>query len=48
VGWFIGYLEARGNVYFFAANIESLGSDGNGDRAREIAWNILQDLGLRQ
>jgi len=46
--WFVGYLETEGKVYFFAANIESLGSDGNGDKAREIARNILQDLGLRR
>ncbi len=47
-GWFVGYLETEGNVYFFATNIESPGSDGNGDKAREIARNILQDLGLRR
>jgi len=46
--WFVGYLETEGDVYFFAANIESFGSDGNGDKAREIARNILQDLGLRR
>jgi len=46
--WFVGYLEAQGNVYLFAVNIESLGPDGNGDKAKEIALNILQDLGLRR
>jgi beta-lactamase class D len=46
--WFVGYLEAQGNIYIFAANIESLGPDGNGDKAKEIALNILQDLGLRR
>jgi beta-lactamase class D len=45
VSWFVGYLETKDNVYFFATNIE--GSDGTGDKAREIAQNILQDLGLR-
>jgi beta-lactamase class D len=45
VSWFVGYLETKGNVYFFATNIE--GSDGSGDKAREIAQNILQNLGLR-
>jgi len=43
--WFVGYLETKGNVYFFATNIEGL--DGTGDKAREIAQNILHDLGLR-
>jgi beta-lactamase class D len=46
VSWFVGYLETKGNVCFFATNIE--GSDGTGDQAREIAQNILQDLGLRR
>jgi beta-lactamase class D len=46
VSWFVGYLETKGNVYFFATNIE--GSDGTGDKAREIAQNILQDWGLRR
>ncbi|MBS1245374.1 MAG: Beta-lactamase [Chloroflexi bacterium] len=46
--WFVGYLETQGNVYIFAANIESLGSDGNGDTAKEIVRNILKDLGLRR
>jgi beta-lactamase class D len=45
VSWFVGYLETKGNVYFFATNIE--GSAGTGDKAREIAQNILHDLGLR-
>jgi beta-lactamase class D len=47
-GWFVGYLEAQGNVYFFATNLESTNPDGlaNGDTARKIAQNILQGLGL--
>jgi beta-lactamase class D len=47
-GWFVGYLETSGNVYFFATNYESSSSDGfaNGDTAREISLDILQSLGL--
>ena len=46
--WFVGYLETKGNVYFFATNFESSSSDGfaNGDTAREISRSILQGLGL--
>lgn len=48
VGWFVGYLETKGNVYFFATNIESSSSDGlaNGDAARKTSRSILQGLGL--
>jgi beta-lactamase class D len=47
-GWFIGYLETQGNVYFFATNLESANPDGlaNGDTARKITQDILQGLGL--
>lgn len=48
VGWFVGYLETEGNVYFFATNLESLNPDGlaNGDTARKVSLNILQGLEL--
>jgi beta-lactamase class D len=48
VGWFVGYLETKGNVYFFATNFESSSPDGlaNGDTARKMSLNILQGLGL--
>lgn len=48
VGWFVGYLEANGNVYFFATNLESASPDGlaNGDLARKISLDILRELGL--
>ncbi|HEX7557031.1 MAG TPA: class D beta-lactamase [Leptolinea sp.] len=47
-GWFVGYLETKGNVYFFATNIESSNPDGmaNGETARKINLSILQGLGL--
>jgi beta-lactamase class D len=56
VGWFVGYLEAKGNVYIFATNIGSPDSDGDGrkakeitgNKAKEITRNILQGLGLLQ
>lgn len=49
-GWFMGYLETKGNVYFFATNFESENSDGiaNGETAKNISRNILQGLGLLQ
>ena len=47
-GWFVGYLETQGNVYFFATNIESTGPDGmaNGETAKQINRTILQRLDL--
>jgi beta-lactamase class D len=48
VGWFVGYLETKGNIYFFATNLENSSPDGlaNGDLARKISMDILRDLGL--
>ncbi len=48
IGWFVGYLETKGNVYFFATNYESTNPDGmaNGDNARHITKSILQGLEL--
>jgi beta-lactamase class D len=47
-GWFVGYLETKGNVYFFATNFESSSPDGlaNGDTAKKMSGNILRGLGL--
>lgn len=47
-GWFVGYLETGGDVYFFATNIESTDPDGiaNGETARRINRGILEGLGL--
>lgn len=46
VGWFVGYVERQGNVYFFATNIESQGLDANGLKAQEISQNILRSLNV--
>lgn len=47
-GWFVGYIERSGNIYFFASNIIS--RDGNGDRVfqsrKETAVSILRELHL--
>jgi beta-lactamase class D len=47
-GWFVGYLETKGNVYFFAVNYESASPDGvaSGDSARKMSLDILRGLGL--
>lgn len=46
IGWFVGSVEARDNVYFFATNIERSGPSANGLKAKEITRSILQDLEL--
>lgn len=46
VGWFVGYLEKDGQVYFFAANIHSSQSAANGVKAQAITRAILQGLRL--
>jgi beta-lactamase class D len=47
-GWYVGYLEREGNVYFFATIVESTIRD-NGQFAKsrvEITRSILKKLGL--
>lgn len=44
-GWFIGYIESSGHVYYFAANI-SANENATGSKAAEIALAILSDLAL--
>lgn len=46
IGWFVGYVEKSGNVYFFAVNIESPRNDTTGVKAKEIAGEILKSSGL--
>lgn len=46
VGWFIGYLERDGNVYFFATNVESKNPEKGYISRVEITKKILSELGL--
>lgn len=46
IGWFVGFVEEGGNVYFFAANIGSASPDTNGHKAKEITLSILHDFEL--
>lgn len=48
VGWFVGYLEREGNVYFFATNVESPepSSESFGQARRAITEKILRDMQL--
>lgn len=46
VGWFVGYVEKGGDVYFFATNLETKNPD-EGFRSRiEITYIILKELGI--
>jgi len=47
-GWYVGYLETNGDVYFFATNYENVNPDGmaSGDTAMNISKSILQGLGI--
>ncbi len=42
-GWFIGYIEKQGQVYYFATNIQSE-ENATGQKATEITQSILNDL----
>jgi beta-lactamase class D len=44
VGWFVGYLETKGNVYVFALNYTSASGPASGDSARSKTLSILHDF----
>ena len=47
LGWYVGFIEQNGNVYYFANNIEAENTNENFLPARiEIAKKILKELGL--
>jgi beta-lactamase class D len=46
INWFVGYVEEKGNGYFFALNVDLPLSDTNTNRAKEIAKDILRGLSL--
>lgn len=45
IGWFVGYLESGGNVYFFATNIEGASFAEIRNKRIELTKQILASLG---
>lgn len=45
LGWFVGYVEAQDNVYFFATNLEGANYAAIRDRRIEVTKQILAELG---
>jgi beta-lactamase class D len=45
IGWFVGYVESSGNVYFFAMNIEGTSYIEIRDKRIELTKQILRSLG---
>ncbi len=48
IGWFVGYVEKEGNVYFFATNISSPepAPENFGSASRQITLKILEEMGI--
>lgn len=47
IGWYVGYLEQNGNVYFFATNVETGKTQASFAASRtEITKKILKELNL--
>jgi len=46
LGWFVGYLEAKGNVYFFAINLEGESFAAIRELRINLSKQILTDLGF--
>lgn len=45
IGWFVGYLEQKSNVYFFATNL-NLSSTKDAAKRLEITRRSFKTLGL--
>src|SRR5262249_38040934 len=45
IGWFVGYLESKGNVCFFALNLDGDSFAAIRDRRVNLTRQILTDLG---
>ncbi len=46
IGWYVGYLETKGNVYFFATNVEGASFADIRKRHVEVTRRVLTGLGL--
>jgi len=46
LGWFVGYLERKDDVYFFATNLEDTSREALIPKRIEITKQILRELGL--
>jgi beta-lactamase class D len=46
IGWFVGYVETSGNVYFFVTNVESKNPEGGFVSRINITYNILKFLNI--
>jgi beta-lactamase class D len=45
IGWFVGYLESKGNVYFFATNLEGGSYEEIREKRVVLTKQILKSLG---
>jgi beta-lactamase class D len=45
IGWWVGYLEQNGNVYFFATNLDII-KPGDENARTSVTRDILRSLGL--
>ena len=46
IGWFVGYVETQGNVYFFATNIEGSSYPEIREKRIDLTKSILVELGV--
>ena len=51
IGWYVGYVETKDNVYFFATRLSQDVPNKNNDfinLRKTVTFNILQDMGIMQ
>lgn len=45
-GWFIGFVETKDNVYFFAVNLQD-DANANGNAAVLTTFSIFETMGIK-
>src|SRR5215213_1495484 len=46
IGWFVGYVETRGNVYFFACNLEGTSYPEIREKRIDLTRRVLAEMGV--
>jgi beta-lactamase class D len=46
LGWFVGYVKTKDNVYFFATNIDGPNAAAIRDKRITVTKDILKELGF--
>ena len=46
IGWYVGYIETKDNVYIFALNVDGSGFNEVAKLRIELTMNVFKELGI--